>query len=516
MLSLRPFFFSFVLLALGIACEPCWAIDPSYFQIRVEAVAELLVTDPSGKQTGYNAGSIATGIPHSGYQTDAVSDLDTGAPDPNPTKVLSVRQPANGTYTIQVIGIQAGSYTVTVNAYNSDGSPQKALTFSGTASVGSVDTYTFQYTNATPPLASVSVTNFVAAGPGIPITVKGLGFNSTSVVRWSGTDLATTFVSPTQLTATVPAALLGGAGTAQITVITYLGPAPGTTNALTVKVNSPVPALTGLKPASILVGSPDFTLTVNGARFVPGAQVNWNGSALTTTWVSATNLTATVSASQIATVGTATITVTNPTPGGGTSKSLTFKIVPPTPSKLGLSKSSVIGGQSVTGTVTLTGPAGPAGLSVMLNSDNPAATLPASVTVAQGATTATFTVLTAAVSTDTLATISAACNGVIRSATLTIKAPTLARLTLTPNKVKGGASVTGKVTLTGVAAVDTVITLSTTNSAATVPASVTVSAGQTSASFTLTTVSPGSANALGTVTASLGTGTKSAPLTVTP
>jgi hypothetical protein len=84
--------------------------------------------------------------------------------------------------------------------------------------------------------------------------------------------------------------------------------------------NNPIPFLnTPLVPMTVAPGGGAFTLTVNGTGFVSGATVNWNGTALTTTSVSSSQLTAAVPATNIATAGTAWITVTNPAPGGGTS-----------------------------------------------------------------------------------------------------------------------------------------------------------------------------------------------------
>jgi hypothetical protein len=54
--------------------------------------------------------------------------------------------------------------------------------------------------------------------------------------------------------------------------------------------------------------------------------VRWNGSNRTTTFVSSTQLTATIPASDIAVAGTAQVTVFTPTPGGGTSSAQTFTI----------------------------------------------------------------------------------------------------------------------------------------------------------------------------------------------
>jgi 6-phosphogluconolactonase len=89
---------------------------------------------------------------------------------------------------------------------------------------------------------------------------------------------------------------------------------------------NPVPAISSLAPQSANAGGASFTLTVTGSGFVSSSSINWNGSALTTTEVSATELTTTVSAADIAAVGTAQIDVVNSTPGGGVSNSLSFTI----------------------------------------------------------------------------------------------------------------------------------------------------------------------------------------------
>ena len=97
---------------------------------------------------------------------------------------------------------------------------------------------------------------------------------------------------------------------------------------------------------------------------------------------------------------------------------------PPPPAPLSLSavtlaSSTVVGGNSVQGTVRLSA-AAPSATTVTLASSNAAASVPASVTVAAGASSANFTVSTTAVSTTTSATITGVFNGVTRSATLTI------------------------------------------------------------------------------------------------
>ena len=87
----------------------------------------------------------------------------------------------------------------------------------------------------------------------------------------------------------------------------------------------PASTITSLNPSSASAGGSAFTLTVNGTNFVSGSVVRWNGSNRATTYVNNTRLTANITAADIATAGSASITVFNPTPGGGTSNTATFR-----------------------------------------------------------------------------------------------------------------------------------------------------------------------------------------------
>jgi hypothetical protein len=159
------------------------------------------------------------------------------------------------------------------------------------------------------------------------LTVNGSNFVQVSTVDWNGSALPTTFVSASKLTAAVPQADIATAGTPKVTVV---NPSPGggtSTPSLTFTVNNPVPSLSSITPTTTPALGPAFTLTVNGSNFVTKSSVLWNGTALTTTYVSAAQVTAAVPATDIAAPGTATVTVSNPTPGGGTaSPGLTFTI----------------------------------------------------------------------------------------------------------------------------------------------------------------------------------------------
>src|SRR5882757_10052653 len=185
------------------------------------------------------------------------------------------------------------------------------------------NTVIFTINNPVPTITSINPSSSLAGSPQFILTVNGTNFVATSSVRWNGTALTTTFVSSTQLTATVTAALVANAGTASVTVV---NPAPGggTSNAQTFTINNPVPTITSLNPTCAAAGGAQFSLTVNGTNFVSTSAVNWNGTVLAITSRSSTQLTATVTAALIATPGTASITVVNPSPGGGTSNAVMF------------------------------------------------------------------------------------------------------------------------------------------------------------------------------------------------
>jgi len=89
----------------------------------------------------------------------------------------------------------------------------------------------------------------------------------------------------------------------------------------------PVPLISQpLVPVSTAPGTGAFTLTVNGVGFVSGAAVYWNGSIRPTSVLSGSTVQAQISAADVANVGTASVTVGNPSPGGVVSNVIYFPI----------------------------------------------------------------------------------------------------------------------------------------------------------------------------------------------
>jgi hypothetical protein len=209
--------------------------------------------------------------------------------------------------------------------------------------------------------------------------VDGSGFISSSVVRWDGTDRTTTFVSDTQLEASIPDTDIATAGSASVTVFNPT-PGGGTSNSLSFSITAagnPVPAVESLAPNTVTVGGTDFTLTVNGTGFIASSVVRVNGSDRTTTFVSNAQLQATVTSADIGTAGTANVTVFNPTPGGGESNIAVLNINNPSPTITTLTPSSATaGGPAFTLTVDGTGFIGPSSTIPNLRLPSPIPTSP--------------------------------------------------------------------------------------------------------------------------------------------
>lgn len=166
--------------------------------------------------------------------------------------------------------------------------------------------------------------------------------------------------------------------------------------------------------------------------------------------------------------------------------------VPPTPTTVGLSSNSILGGSSVTGAVTLTAVAPYGGAVVALSSGNAAAIVPANVSIAAGQTSASFTVQTSTVGASVSAAITAKLNGGTATATLTVGPVSLESLSLSPVAVTGGSPSTGTVFLNSPAPTGGLqIALQSYYGSATVPSTVTVAAGAVSATLAISTKAVG-------------------------
>lgn len=160
---------------------------------------------------------------------------------------------------------------------------------------------------------AIAITYTVTSSGGMPtgnVTVSDGAVNCTGTVAAGTCTLTPTSAGTKTLTATYAgnSSFGGSAGTAFHTV------------------NNATPTLTALGPKSTTMGGAAFTLSIEGAGFVSNSVVQWDGMSVPTTFVSSTRLVASVTGGRIATPATASVTVVNPSPGGGTSNLLVFYV----------------------------------------------------------------------------------------------------------------------------------------------------------------------------------------------
>ncbi|MBI3474272.1 MAG: SBBP repeat-containing protein [Acidobacteria bacterium] len=372
----------------------------------------------------------------------------------NPT-VVTGGATSTGTVTLTAAA-PAGGITVTLSSNNA------------AATVPANVVVTQGNTSATFSVNTSAVANTVTA----TITATYNGVSKQATLTINPPALSALSVSPTQIQ--------GGSNSTGTVTLTGVAPAGGITVALS---------------------SNNAAAQVQGSVQVLAGNSTANFNITTTPVASDTN--ATISASYSGVTKTATLTVK--ANSSVTVASLTMNPV------------TVVSGKKSVGTVTLSGPA-PAKITVTLSSSNTtAASVPASVTAAAGATTAQFNATTFGVASDTAVTISASYGGTTKTANLTVKAAALASVTLSPKIVKGGNNSTATVKLNGLAPANgATVALSSSNSAiATLPANVKVNGGAKSATFTINTNAV-AANKTVTISATYNGKTKSAVLTVTP
>jgi len=280
-------------------------------------------------------------------------------------------------------------------------------------------------------------------------------------------------------------------------------------------------ALTSLVPAkTVLTGGSSVSVRIqlDGAAPTGGTIVTLSSanSAIislplqATVPAGATSVNVDADSSAVATDTDVAITATL----GAVSKSVTLTVVAPAVSNVSVSPTSVLGGSTTTGTVTLTGPAPAGGRVVDLASNLSAATVPANVTVPAGATSATFAVTTTPLAYSATATLSATNNGVTATTSLTVRGPAPVSVTLLPTSVAGGKTSIATITIEAPApAGGVVVDLSTSVPDASVPANVAIPAGATKASVTVTTQAV-SANVSASIRATLNGVQKSGTLVI--
>ncbi|MGB6742778.1 MAG: IPT/TIG domain-containing protein, partial [Terracidiphilus sp.] len=205
-----------------------------------------------------------------------------------------------------------------------------------------------------PTVTSISPTS-VAAGSGpLTLTVNGTGYTSSTTVQVGGVADQSTFVSSTQLTATVPAAQLENGG--QLAVIAVNGAASsGSGAAVNLQVTNPAPVISSVSPSVEQVNASSLSITVTGTGFVPSTVIQINGGNRTTSYASSTQVSVALTTADVASSGTLSLTAVNPQPGGGTSTAALVAVNNPVPGAGRLSTNTVLSSAAAPVTITVTG-----------------------------------------------------------------------------------------------------------------------------------------------------------------
>jgi len=156
---------------------------------------------------------------------------------------------------------------------------------------------------------------------GAPLTITGTNFSNLAAINFSNGSAAKFTINNDEM---VSVATPTGAASGAITLKKDSCP-DMVTGAFTV-LDSPMPSISGMKPASAKAGSPDLMITINGSNFTNASVVKWNGSDRITTFVDSTQLKIQAPAADLAEAGKVTVVVFNPAPGGGASNEMSFTV----------------------------------------------------------------------------------------------------------------------------------------------------------------------------------------------
>ena len=246
------------------------------------------------------------------------------------------------------------AYDIATNSWETLPALPDAKTAVGTAIIdgklyaaGGYDYSTFSNTldvlELVPNAPAVSLTGLSPASapvgsPGLTLSLSGADFAAGAYVRWYGgttTNLVTTYVSSSELSAEVPAELLAAKGSFNVRVFNP-SPGGGFSEPLVFSVIplNPVPKNENISPLSVEAGSPDMRLDLHEDRFAPNAIVRWYDpvtnitTELPTTWIHSARMYTIVPAALLAVPGEYQVSVFNPPPGGGVSPALPFFVRP--------------------------------------------------------------------------------------------------------------------------------------------------------------------------------------------
>jgi len=172
--------------------------------------------------------------------------------------------------------------------------------------------------NPSPTVTRISPQSVGAGSPDLTLTLTGSGFVASSQVSLNGQILASTLSDQSTLSVVIPSSDLLSGGTLLFNV-TNGAPGGGSSVSPALTVMNPVPVVTSISPPAIFAGTGPTTVTISGSGFVPESSATCNGQVLTITYLSSTQLQVTVPLSTTTGIGSPSLVVNNPQPGGASS-----------------------------------------------------------------------------------------------------------------------------------------------------------------------------------------------------
>jgi LmbE family N-acetylglucosaminyl deacetylase len=374
------------------------------------ALASLAVSPPSviggGSATG--TATLSAPAPAGGAQV-ALSSSNPAASVPASVTVAAGAASASFSITTSVV---AASTPITISgAYG--GATQTASLTVVPPGIAALSLSTASVTGGATAAGTVTLDGPAPAG-GTQVALSstdGAAQVPASVTVPAGATSASFVVTTSPVASATSAAISGSAG--------------GRTQSVTLTVLPPVVSTLDVTPASVMGGSPaTATVTLNAPAPAGGAQValssNSGAAAVPSSVTIPAGATSATFSLGTSAVGDNTVVTISASYGGAT-RTATLTVLHAVLTSLTMNPTSVIGVlQSSTGTVRLNGPAPAGGAVVALSDNSGACSTPGSVTIAAGATSATFTVTTGLVLMPTTCTITATYKGTSRSATLQV------------------------------------------------------------------------------------------------
>jgi hypothetical protein len=217
------------------------------------------------------------------------------------------------------------------------GGELSVVALNGSSSSSSGAAVNLEVTNPSPAITATTPALVTVGTTSTVIAVAGTGFVPSTVINVNGSARTTTFISTTQVNVVLTAADVSAAGSLSLTAVNPK-PGGGTSAAQAFAVNNPVPRVTGVSPSMVLTtATAPVTITVTGTNFVSGSTIQTStsplpgGTARATSFVSSTQLTFQLTASDLAQKQQLFVSVVNPAPGGGTGVGGPVNVLTPSP-----------------------------------------------------------------------------------------------------------------------------------------------------------------------------------------